>query len=209
MGTGGLRERKKAETRRLISDTATMLFALRGFDNVSVAEVAAAANVSTKTVFNYFPRKEDLFLDRFPEMTALVRQAAAERPEGQPVLRTLREFYLGLLAQRHPMSGYTEAGYLAFYRTVADSPALQARVREFVEELEDLVAELFAEAEGEDPAGVRARFAGMSVVATYRTVYLTAARRLIAGEDGETVVADLAGYYRRLFDAVERALDGL
>lgn len=60
----GLRERKKWETRRRISDVATGLFFARGFDNVTIAEVAEAAGVSRMTVFNYFPRKEDLFLDR-------------------------------------------------------------------------------------------------------------------------------------------------
>ena len=59
----GLRERKKAETRQAISDTATRLFEARGFEAVTVAEIAAAANVSAKTVFNYFPAKEDLFFD--------------------------------------------------------------------------------------------------------------------------------------------------
>jgi AcrR family transcriptional regulator len=59
----GLRERKKAETRQAISDVATRLFEARGFEAVTVAEIAAAANVSAKTVFNYFPAKEDLFFD--------------------------------------------------------------------------------------------------------------------------------------------------
>ena len=58
----GLRERKKLATRRAISDIATGLFMERGFDNVTVAEVAEVANVAKMTVFNYFPRKEDLFL---------------------------------------------------------------------------------------------------------------------------------------------------
>jgi AcrR family transcriptional regulator len=59
----GLRERKKAEMRQAISDVATRLFEARGFEAVTVAEIAAAADVSAKTVFNYFPAKEDLFFD--------------------------------------------------------------------------------------------------------------------------------------------------
>ena len=62
--TTGLRERKKARTRALLAETARGLFAARGFDAVTVAEVAEAAEVSVTTVFNYFPTKEDLFYDR-------------------------------------------------------------------------------------------------------------------------------------------------
>lgn len=60
----GLRERKKRQTRQYISDVATGLFIERGFDTVTVAEIADAANVSVNTVYNYFPAKEDLFFDR-------------------------------------------------------------------------------------------------------------------------------------------------
>ncbi len=60
----GLRERKKRQTRQHISDVATGLFLERGFDAVTIAEVAEAADVSVNTVYNYFPAKEDLFLDR-------------------------------------------------------------------------------------------------------------------------------------------------
>ncbi|MBP2048736.1 AcrR family transcriptional regulator [Streptomyces griseochromogenes] len=62
-----LRERKKRQTRQRISDVATVRFVERGFDKVTVTEVARAAGVSAMTVFNYFPRKQDLFLDRIPE----------------------------------------------------------------------------------------------------------------------------------------------
>ncbi|MFD0582588.1 helix-turn-helix domain-containing protein [Dactylosporangium darangshiense] len=87
----GLRERKKRETRRLISDVATMLFVERGFDAVTVAEIAARAGVAPKTVFNYFPRKEDLFLDRLEELSAMVTAAVrgAARASARPT-RCLR-----------------------------------------------------------------------------------------------------------------------
>ena len=63
----GLRESKKLHTRQQIADEAMRLFVMRGFDHVTVAEVAVAAGVSQKTVFNYFPTKEDLFFDEVPE----------------------------------------------------------------------------------------------------------------------------------------------
>src|ERR1700734_1468379 len=70
----GLRERKKRMTRQLISDTATGMFLEAGFDEVRVADVAAACGVSEKTVYNYFPTKESLIFDRFDDMEADVRR---------------------------------------------------------------------------------------------------------------------------------------
>ena len=203
----GLRERKKRETRRLISDVASGLFLQRGFDNVTVAEVAAAADVSTKTVFNYFPRKEDLFLDRLPEAVELITDAVRGRGEGQSPLAALRGLFLGLLEQGHPLAGVGQ-NYQFFWQVVLDSPALLARTREFVEELEDLLADLFAEAEGIDPADPRARLGGALATAAYRTVYLAAARRIFAGESAEAVAEEAVMLLNRCFDAVERALDG-
>ncbi|MGW4641104.1 TetR/AcrR family transcriptional regulator [Sphaerisporangium sp. NPDC004334] len=146
----GLRERKKRQTRQLISDVASGLFLMRGFDNVTVAEVAEAANVSAKTVFNYFPRKEDLFLDRVPEMVELVTRAVRDRPEGCPPLAALRRLIFELLRSGHALSGIRE-GQQAFWQVILDSPALRARVREALEDLEALIAALLAEATGPGP----------------------------------------------------------
>ncbi|MET8159195.1 TetR/AcrR family transcriptional regulator [Sphaerisporangium sp. NPDC005289] len=146
----GLRERKKRQTRQLISDVASGLFLMRGFDNVTVAEVAEAANVSAKTVFNYFPRKEDLFLDRVPEVVELVTRAVRDRPEGRPPLAALRRLIFELLRSGHALSGIRE-GQQAFWQVILDSPALRARVREALEDLEALIAALLAEATGAGP----------------------------------------------------------
>ena len=97
----GLRDRKKEMTRQAISDIATRLFVERGFDKVSVADIADEANVARKTVFNYFPRKEDLVFDREEEGRAMVRDALAGRGVKPPVeafqalMRTLVEKQIG------------------------------------------------------------------------------------------------------------------
>ncbi|MGO4456777.1 TetR/AcrR family transcriptional regulator [Streptomyces sp. M-16] len=195
--TGSLRERKKRETRQRISDVATTLFAARGFDHVTVAEVAKAAQVSTMTVFNHFPRKEDLFLDRIPEAVELFSDAVRDRPDGTPALTGLRELLLRLLDQRHPLAGVGDT-FPHFWRIVLGSPALRARAREGVEELEDALAEAIG--------GPGARLTAALTVAAYRTVYVTTAGRLLAGERAADIAEDHRARVNAAFDALERAL---
>src|SRR3954465_9260045 len=97
----GLRERKKEATRRLIAEAARRLFAERGFDAVTVAEVARAADVAEKTVFNYFPTKEDLFYANMEAFEDRMLAAIRGRPSGETVLTAFRRFFLapeGVLA---------------------------------------------------------------------------------------------------------------
>src|SRR3954452_17629013 len=91
----GLRERKKQRTRRLIADTARRLFAERGFERVTVAEIAREAEVSEATVFNYFPTKEDLFYSRLEAFEDELLQAIRTREPGTSVLAAFRAFLLG------------------------------------------------------------------------------------------------------------------
>ncbi|MEU9120705.1 TetR/AcrR family transcriptional regulator [Streptomyces sp. NPDC048506] len=222
-GRLSLRERKKLRTRQRISGEATLLFIERGFDNVTVAEVARAAEVSTMTVFNYFPRKEDLFLDRIPEGRELLTRAVRERAAGESPLTALRRLTLDLLAQRHPLAGVGE-GFAHFWRTVLDSPALRARGREAVEELEDVLAGLLVEAADGDEGGdrgrggdggvgggrpdQRARLAAALIVAGIRAAYAHAAVRQLAGDPVDEVAVEQVEVLRSTFDALERALPG-
>jgi AcrR family transcriptional regulator len=201
----GLRERKKRQTREAISGHATLLILERGFDAVTVAEIARAAEVSEKTVFNYFPRKEDLFLDRLAEFTDQVATAVRAREEGRSAAGAVQDLVAGLVREHHPISGYAEPTYARFWQVVIDSPALQARVREYVQELEDALAALVLE--GGDTEDLRARFAAASIVSAYRTVFVDAARRILAGEQA-TDADELIARYARAFAAVERGLDG-
>src|ERR1700754_840247 len=110
-------DRGGSRTRAHTADVATGLFLDRGFDDVTVAEVAAAAGVSKVTVFAHFPRKEDLLLDLAPEATALVRAAVRDRPPGVGPVEALRALGHHLTGQRHPLSGLT-AGSAPFLRTI-------------------------------------------------------------------------------------------
>src|SRR5262245_62302229 len=97
----GLRERKKQRTRQLLSDTARRLFSERGFEQVSVAEIAREAEVSEQTVFNYFPSKEDLVYSGLETFQNQLLAAIRERPQGQTVIAAFGAFILeprGLIA---------------------------------------------------------------------------------------------------------------
>jgi AcrR family transcriptional regulator len=200
----GLRERKKQEARQRISSVATGLFLEHGFDGVTVAEIAEAAGFSKMTVFNYFPRKEDMFLDRHVEAVDLLVTAVRERAPGQPAVDAVRALAHRLLAEDHPLSG-AQAGMAAFGRVVVASPALCSRVREQVEEMESAVAAVLAEETG-DPIG--AALVGRLLLAAVRTVVVTAAARLINGDEPASVAADQAAVIDRAFDLVSNGVRG-
>src|SRR3954451_15218092 len=101
----GLRERKKQQTRQLIADAARRLFAERGFEAVRVSEVAAAADLSEATVFNYFPSKEDLFYSGLEAFETALLAAIRERPPGSSALAAFGRFVTeprGMLASEDP-----------------------------------------------------------------------------------------------------------
>jgi len=141
----GRRERKKLRTRQLISDVATDLFIERGFDHVTVAEVAKAADVAVQTVFNHFPAKEDLFFDEQGWWLGPA-QVIRETPAGAgivEVIDALEQHYLSGIRNRLT-SGHLVT-WKAFARTIEESPALLARRRRNAEEMEELLVEALQE----------------------------------------------------------------
>ncbi|MFC5112774.1 TetR/AcrR family transcriptional regulator [Amycolatopsis halotolerans] len=168
-------DRGGAKTRARIAEVATGLFLERGFDAVTIAEVAAAAGVSKVTVFSHFERKEDLLLDRLPEAIELVRSAVRERTGG--VVEALRRLALRLTEEQHVLSG-VGGDVEPLMRTVAESPALIARLRAFGYEMEsELAGELAADARFSGDAALVAAL----VVAAYRTVAVATIRRRLGG----------------------------
>ena len=151
--TEGLRERKKRQTRQYISDVATGLFIERGFDAVTVAEIADAANVSVNTVYNYFPAKEDLFFDRsaglVDRMVRWVRGRSKGESAAVAVLRELREEIEAVSPRVGLMPGYA-----AFMRVIEDAPALRSRLWAIGQEVQVNLEEALREETGaadEDP----------------------------------------------------------
>src|SRR5438309_10259088 len=145
----GLRERKKKQTRQLIFDAARRLFETKGFDGVSVAEVARAANVSEVTVFNYFSTKEDLFYGGMQFFEETLLDAVRARAPGESVLEAFRRPVLDgfkRLAADERAKMLRTAGKL-----IASSPALEAHEREIVARYTRQLAEQLAEEAGAKP----------------------------------------------------------
>lgn len=157
----GLRERKKRRTRAEISDVATRLFFEHGFEAVTLAQIAEAADVSVKTIFNHFGSKEDLYFDRADELRRSLADTIAGRRAGTTVLGALRRL---LTENRVPFAGegwdgledaHRYAGFRQFLATQDRSPALRARRLTLTDELgEQLAGGIGAELgrEPDDPA---------------------------------------------------------
>jgi AcrR family transcriptional regulator len=174
----GRRERKKAEVRRHISDMATTLFAERGFDDVSVSEIAERADVARPTVFAYFPRKEDLVFDRTSAVTMLLVEAA-HTSQGSPV-----QAVCDVLVAPGALGGFgaTVSESARFWRLVAGSRVLLARARELAEEIEAAVAREFRARGVVEP-----ELCAALVAAAYRQVHLEAIRRVLDGDPPKRV----------------------
>jgi AcrR family transcriptional regulator len=191
-------ERGGPQTRARIREVANRLFIERGYDSVTVAEVARAAGVSSVTVFNHFPRKEDLFLDRTADAVDLLRSAVRDRAPGLDVLTSLRDMSFHLFDNRQPLSGVDERS-TPFFRTVAESPALVARAREIASELQGILAdELERDASFDGDGGLLAAL----FLAGYSSVMVDTARRLIGGQAHSAVLDDHRARLERLFDAL-------
>ena len=143
----GLRERRKRETRQAISDIATQMFVARGFDDVTIAQVADAAGVAKMTVTNYFPRKEDLVFDRAGAVERHLADVIAARAPGESMLAAIRRDYAEAVARADVTLGLSSPG---FARMILSSPALASRAREMLDKREEALGDAIAAETGTD-----------------------------------------------------------
>ena len=204
----GLRERKKEQTRALIADTARRLFAERGFDHVTVAEIAREADVSEKTVFNYFPAKEDLFYSRLEAFEEDLLTALRERGEGTSVLAAFRSFLMGRQGVFALDEGATEQ-LRTMTRLITDSPALLAREREVFERYADALAALIAEEMDAAPGDVEPRAVAGALLGVHRALIDYVRRRALDGASASEIGPDVRRQAKRAFARLERGLADL
>ena len=206
----GLRERKKRMMRQRLSDTATEMFMERGFDGVRVAEVAAACGVSEKTVFNYFPTKESLVLDRWDTTMASLGGGLAD-PGITPVAAVLRILdtelngLTGWLAAQDDPAAAT-AQVRRFGELLRATPALQAHQRGIAAQLVAEAAALLAKRAGMDPDDPEPRIAATALAGLW-DIQFRALRRYLDGtrttaEVHEAVTAEVRRAGRLIDDGL-------
>jgi AcrR family transcriptional regulator len=198
----GLRERKKARTRRVIADAAARLFAERGYERVAVAEVARAAEVSEQTVYNYFQTKEQLVTDRDQlvqeELCRLIRTRAA----GTTPAAAIREFVLADVEglRRIPAGQWRgEIGFLA-----AISPTVHRLALEMSDRQASALAAAIAETEAVAPEIARLR--GIALAGVFQIIITEAGRRTREGQSQDQIADQLRPAIEAVLDDLDRWL---
>jgi AcrR family transcriptional regulator len=208
---GGLRERKKRLMRQQLSDTATRMFLERGFDAVRVTEIAEACGVSEKTVFNYFPAKEALILDRL-EATAAALEASLADPRVPPVQAVLAilDSELGamtswLAIQDDPARAAT--GIRRFGALIWETPALRAYQGDTMDQVTAMVAGILAGRAGMRPDDPEPQVAAAALLGLWRIQYRALPRYLDGMRTPAQVHQAVTADVRRAARLISNGLD--
>jgi AcrR family transcriptional regulator len=200
--TTGLRDLKKARTRRLIADTAARLFAERGYERVTVTDVAREAEVAEQTVYNYFPTKERLVTDREQQVQDRLCGLIRSRPPGVAPSAAIRGFVLEAVAGIRsipPEIWRGELGYLA---------AISPTVHRLVLELSDRQAAALAAAISDTTAVAPevAGLQGIALAAVFQIIITEAGQRSRNGQSQEEIADELRPMVENILDELDRWL---
>ncbi|GAA1093129.1 TetR family transcriptional regulator [Streptomyces javensis] len=204
-GKPGLRERKKQRTHAAISEAAITLFLEHGFNQVSVAQVAEAAEVSKRTLFAYFPAKEDLVVHRLADHEAESARVVRARPPRTTPLTALREHFLKGLRERDPITGLNDHPHiLKLTRMILDTPSLVARMERFKAGAEHELAQALRETA--DTPELTARLAAVQIVAVQWSLAQDNTRRVTYGEPADDRYAGAVADAEHAFALLENGL---
>lgn len=201
MAVTGLRERKKQQTRELIAGVAATLFAQRGYERVAVTDIAEAAEVSEQTVYNYFPTKERLVLDREQEFLERFPELIRTRPAGTAPAAALRAEALALVDAIESLSPDQARGGLGYQAAI--SPAIRRLCLEMTSRLADAIAAAIAEPPDGPPTHL-ARLEAVALAWVFQTITDESGRRSLAGQSLPQIAAELRPIVAQLIDALER-----
>ena len=197
----GLRETKKLQTRQAIADAAMGLFVERGFDHVTVGDIARRAGVSEKTVFNYFPTKEDIFFDEVPERLEALTEAVRARLPDRSLVETMHELHTTLSRR------LASPGFAHFARVIEDSPALRAKEVEVMAQFSDHLAATIRKELRLHPAD--AQIVANLLMSVHWQFFRNARAHALAGRTGPVAARRLRSDLERAYRLLEHGLGSL
>jgi AcrR family transcriptional regulator len=200
MADRGLRERKKERTRQHIADSAARLFAERGYEQVSVRDVAREADVAEQTVYNYFPTKEKLVADREQEVQDRLCDLIRSRPPGVSAAEAVRDFVLGFVAAIRAIPAEQwrgELGYLA-----AISPTVHRFALELIDRLAAALGAVIRDTTTVPPE--IAALQGIALANVFRIIITDAGQRTRAGQSQAKITKDLTRIVGNVLDELDR-----
>jgi len=206
MSPVGLRERKKQQTRQAIRGAAARLFSERGFEQVTVTEIASEANVSAATVFNYFPTKEDIVFAGMEAFETDLLHAIRVREAGTSVLTAFKTFILdlhGILVSTDPEA---TRELTAVSRIVLDSPALLAREAQILARFAQTLAALIAEETGAADDDINPLVAANTLMGVHRAMLDQVRRRIADNTSRATVARDVRSHAERALTLIATGL---
>jgi AcrR family transcriptional regulator len=197
----GLRERKKQQTRETIARAALRLFAERGYDETTLADIANAANVAPRTIFAYFESKEDILLCEENGFLSQLKRRLDERPAGTTTVDAIREFLASL---EHP----DEEAKLR-KQVIAANPDLQVKMRGRHAQLEPMLAESIAKDLSAEPGDIRPLLIAASMATAFTSVSdrifaAEAAGKPLAPEEGMAILDQVLEFLRGGLEALQR-----
>jgi AcrR family transcriptional regulator len=204
----GLRERKKHQTREAIADAAWHLFLDRGFDNVTVADVARAADVSEATVFNYFPTKEDLAYHRMEDFEDELLEAIANRDPAMSVVDAFGTFVLEPRGFLKTGADIRHGDPLAVTRIFTESPALLARERQIYDRYADRLIDLIAQERRARRDDLEPLVIARALISLHRAMIDHVRQRVLAGASTEAIRREIRSRGARAFALLKTGFDG-
>jgi AcrR family transcriptional regulator len=198
--TEGLRERKKEQTRRLIAEIARRRFAEDGFERVTVADIAREADVSQKTVFNYFPTKEDLVYWRLESFEQELLDTIRERAVGESVLDAFGRFVRAPRGMLGDVDEDRREQLAALTRTIVESPALLAREQQIFEGYTRALAAVI------DGDGIEPWVTANALMGVHRALVDFARQRILAGARHPALADEVRSEADRALALLKRGL---
>jgi AcrR family transcriptional regulator len=197
----GLRERKKQQTRETIARAALRLFAERGYDETTLAEIAEAADVAPRTIFAYFESKEDILLCEEGVMLSALQRLLDERPAGTTTVDAIR----GFLSHIEPPDEEAKLRK----QIISTNPALQVKLRGHLAQLEPMLAESIARDLGAEPGDIRPLLIAASMTAAFtsvrdRLLEAESDGAALSHEQGMAVIDQVLDFLRGGLEALQR-----